>query len=396
MKTMRPAAAAAAILAAGLAGAAQAQAPIKIGLVLPYSAGPFVAIANEITDSMALALEESGYMAAGRKIELVREDTTHKPDVAQAKAKKLVFEDKVDMLVGPVASAELTALFDFAHQSKVPLLIPNAGDNEVTGEKCSPWVLRTSFSNDQIVRDMGRWMAGKGYRKVALLAFDYKAGHQLMGGFKKPFTEAGGTIVTEQYPPFGRLSDFGPWLGKIRDAKPDAVFTFFAGPPATLLVQQFKEFGLDREMKLTGAGWLVSPLNLPSQGKAAAGVIGALNYVPAIDNPVNKSYQERFQAKFKRVGSEFGAQGYDTAKLIHAAITQAGGKTDDKAALVKAMHAVRIEGTRGPLRIDPKTNNVIQDIYVFETELQGDKVGYKVVDRIRDVQDPPNGCTLGG
>ncbi|MGE0716328.1 MAG: ABC transporter substrate-binding protein [Alphaproteobacteria bacterium] len=395
MKGMRRAAVAAALLTAAAFPAA-AQSPVKIGLVLPYSAGPFVAIANEITDSMALALEEKGYMVAGRKVELVREDTTHKPDVAQAKAKKLVFEDKVDMLVGPVASAELTALFDFANQAKVPLLIPNAGDNEVTGEKCSPWVLRTSFSNDQIVRDMGRWMAGKGYRKVALLAFDYKAGHQLMGGFKKPFVEAGGTIVSEQYPPFGRLSDFGPWLGKIRDARPDAVFVFFAGPPATLLVQQFQEFGLDKEMKLAGAGWLVSPLNTPSQGKAAAGVIGSLNYIPSIDNPVNKSYQERFQAKFKRVGSEFGAQGYDTAKLIMAAVEKAGGKTDDKAALVKAMHAVSIEGTRGPLRIDPKTNNVVQDIYVFETRAAGDKVDYHVLDRIRDVQDPPNGCTLGG
>ena len=386
----------AAAVAIGLSGAAAAQAPIKIGLVLPYSAGPFVAIANEITDSMALALEEKGFMVAGRKIELVKEDTQHKPDVAQAKAKKLVLEDKVDMLVGPVASAELTALFDFAHQSKVPLIIPNAGDNEVTGEKCSPWVLRTSFSNDQIVRDMGKWMAGKGYKKVALLAFDYKAGHQLMGGFKAPFVAAGGTIVTEQYPPFGRLSDFGPWLGKIREAKPDAIFTFFAGPPATLLVQQFKEFGLDKEMKLTGAGWLVSPLNLPAQGAAAAGVIGALNYVPSIDNPVNKSYQQRFQAKFNRIGSEFGAQGYDTAKLIHAALEQAGGKTDDKAGIVKALHAVKIEGTRGPLRIDPKTNNVIQDIYVFETVPVGDKVDYKVLERIRDVQDPPNGCSISG
>jgi len=385
---------AAVAVAAAAASPAAAQDPIRIGLVLPYSAGPFVAIANEITDSMALALEEKGFAVAGRKIELLREDTTHKPDVAQAKAKKLVFEDKVDMLVGPVASAELTALFDFANQAKVPLIIPNAGDNEVTGAKCSPWVLRTSFSNDQIVRDMGPWMFRKGYKRVALMAFDYKAGHQLMDGFKGPFVAAGGTIATEQFPPFGRLSDFGPWLGKIREAKPDALFVFFAGPPATLLVQQFKEFGLDKDIKLSGAGWLISPLNLPAQGKAAAGVLGVLNYVPTIDNPVNKSYQERFQAKFKRVGSEFGAQGYDTGRLIHAALEKTAGKTADKAGLVKAMHGVTVDGTRGRLRIDPKTNNVIQDMYVFEAKTQGDAVGYEVLDRIRDVQDPPNGCTL--
>src|SRR6185437_10492919 len=128
--------------------------------------------ANEVGDSLIMALEENGMEVAGRKIVVLKEDTTHKPDVAQAKAKKLVFEDKAALLVGPVASNELTALFDFASQSKTPLVIPNAGDNEVTGEKCSPWVLRSSFSNDQIVRDMGPWLLKKGYKSAYLIAFD--------------------------------------------------------------------------------------------------------------------------------------------------------------------------------------------------------------------------------
>src|SRR5581483_7495811 len=101
-----------------------------------FSAGPFVPIANEMADSLAMAIADGGGEVAGRKIEILREDTTHKPDVAQAKAKKLVFEDKADILVGPIASAELTALLDFANQSKTPLLIPNAGDNEATGDRC--------------------------------------------------------------------------------------------------------------------------------------------------------------------------------------------------------------------------------------------------------------------
>src|SRR5579883_2713357 len=97
--------------------------PIKIGLVLPFSAGPYVPIANEIADSLAMAIADNGGEVAGRKIEILREDTTHKPAVAQEKAKKLVFEDKADILVGPVGSGELAALFDFANQSKTPLII---------------------------------------------------------------------------------------------------------------------------------------------------------------------------------------------------------------------------------------------------------------------------------
>jgi branched-chain amino acid transport system substrate-binding protein len=388
----------AAIFAAlGLACAAapaRAEDPIKIGLVLPFSAGPFVPIANEIADSLAMAIADDGGAVAGRKIEVLREDSTHKPDVAQAKAKKLVFEDKVDLLVGPVASAELTALFDFANQSKTPLIIPNAGDNEATGERCSPWVLRTSFSNDQIVRDMGPWMVKHGYKSVSLIAFDYAAGHQLMDGFKKGFTAAGGTVANEQYPPFGPISDFGPYLAKIKEAKPSAVFTFFAGPPATALVKQFSEFGLKDQIKLSGPGWLISPLNLQGEGDAAVGVLGVLNYVPAIDTPENKKFQQEFQAKFHRIGSEFAAQGYDTGKLIFAALQATQGKTSDKAALVKALHSVTVQGTRGTLKIDPKTNNVIQDIYIYEARKAGDKVDFVVLDKIPAVQDPPNGCKL--
>ncbi len=384
----------AAMLVLVLAPAARAAEPVRIGLLMPYSAGPYVPLANELGESLAMALEESGMEVAGRKIVILKEDTTHKPDVAQAKAKKLVFEDKADMLVGPIGSNELGALFAFAAGSRIPLIIPNAGDNEATGEKCSPWVLRTSFSNDQIVREMGPWLIKQGVKKVALIAFDYTTGHQAMDGFKKPFIAAGGTIVGEQYPPFGPISDFGPYLTKIKEQKPDAVFTFFAGPPATALVKQFSEFGLKETIKLTAAGWLISPLNLPGEGDAAAGVIGILNYVPAIDNPVNKAFQAKFQAKYNRTASEFAAQGYDTGKLIYAALKANGGKTSDKAALVKALHEVSVEGTRGPLKIDPKTNNIIQDIYIYEAKKVGDKIDFNVLSRIKNVQDAPNGCKL--
>ena len=388
------AAAVAALAALLAAGPALAEEPIKIGLVLPFSGGPYVPLANEIADSLAMAIADAGGEVDGRKIEVLRADSTHKPDVAQAMAKKLVFEDKVDMLVGPVGSNELTALFNFANQSKTPLLIPNAGDNEATGERCSPWVMRTSFSNDQIVREMGPWMVKHGYKTAALIAFDYAAGHQQMDGFKRGFVKAGGTIVSEQYPPFGPISDFGPYLAKIKEAKPAAVFTFFAGPPATALVKQFSEFGLKDQIKLAGAGWLISPLNLPGEGDAAAGVLGILNYVPTIDTPQNKAFQAEFQAKYHRTASEFAAQGYDTGKLIVAALAAVKGKTADKAALVKALHSVTVQGTRGALRIDPKTNNIIQDIYIYEGKKEGGKVDLVVLDKIPAVQDPPNGCKL--
>jgi branched-chain amino acid transport system substrate-binding protein len=395
MKSTCRAGAAAAVLALLLAaGPASAADAVKIGLDLEFSAGPYVPLAHEVADGLAMAIADSGGEVDGRKIELIDGDNQHKPDTAQSVAKKLVYGDKVDMIVGPIGSGVLKAIRDFANTSKTPLLIPNAGDNEITGVDCSPWVLRTSFSNDQIVRDMGPWMVKHGFKRVSLIAFDYAAGHQQMDGFRRTFTAAGGTIVNEQYPPFGPISDFGPYLTKIKEAKPDAVFTFFAGPPATAFVKQFAEFGLKKSIKLTGPGWIISPLNLPSEGDAAIGVIGILNYVPAIDNPTNHKFQQEFQAKYHRVASEFAAQGYDTGLLIYAALKATGGKTADKAALVKALHTVHVDGTRGALRIDPKTNNIIQNLYIYDVVKMNGKLGFHVIETIPAVADPANGCKL--
>lgn len=394
MKFTLNAAAVAALALLWAAAPASAAEPIKIGLDLEFSAGPYVPLAHEVADALALAIADQGGEVDGRKIEIIDGDNQHKPDIALSVAKKLVYSDHVDMLVGSIGSGVIKAIRDFAVASKTPLLIPNAGDNEITGADCNRWVMRTSFSNDQIVRDMGPWEVKHGYKRVALIAFDYAAGHQQMDGFKRTFTQAGGTIVSEQYPPFGPISDFGPYLTKIKEAKPDAVFTFFAGPPATAIVKQFVEFGLNKTIKLTGPGWIVSPLNLPSEGKDAVGVLGILNYVPAIDNPVNRKFQAEFQAKYHRVGSEFAAQGYDTGLLIYAALKATHGKTADKAALVDAFHTVHVDGTRGALRIDPKTNNIIQNLYIYEVAEVNGKVGFHVLETIPAVQDPPNGCKL--
>ena len=94
------------------------------------------------------------------------------------------------------------------------------------------------------------------------------------------------------------------------------------------------------------------------------------------------------------MASEFGVAAYDSARLIVEALSATGGKTENKEALVKEMQQVRFNGPRGPFRIDPLTNNVIQNIYIFRVEQQNKDVMAVVQDVITDVQDPPNGCFL--
>ena len=391
MRKIHTLAAALAVLALSLP--ASAADPVKIGVLLPYS-GVFGGLGKDQTLALEMGFDDFGREVGGRPIELIPADTESKPNSGLAQFKKLVFKDEVDIVVGIISSAVAGAVRDVAHNAKVPLIISNAGNNALTGEQCSPWILRTSFSNSQIVREMGPWMAAKGFDNVFLMAFDYAAGHQMMEAFRGGFVEAGGNIAGEEYPPLGETKDFGPYFAKMKAANPDAAFVFFAGGPAIKFVKEWAAFGLKGEVQLAGAGWLNSALYVKKQGMDAEGALGILNYVPSIDTPENAAFQENFRAAHGRDGSEFGVAAYDSARLIVEALTATGGATDDRAALVAAMREVHFDGPRGPFRIDPMTGNVIQNIYVFEVQAQGDSVSAVVQDVIPEVQDPPNGCVL--
>ncbi len=367
--------------------------PIKIGVLLPFS-GVYGGLGKDQDVALEMGFDTFGREVNGRPIELIKADTESKPNAGLAQAKKLILKDKVDMIVGIIGSNVAGAVRDYAHNSKTPLIISNAGNNDLTGAKCSPWIVRTSFSNAQIVREMGPWMAEKGYKNVFLMAFDYAAGHQMMDAFEESFVAAGGNIAGEEYPPLGETKDFAPYFAKLQAAKPDAAFVFFAGGPAIKFVQEYAAFGLKDNVKLAGAGWLTSALYLHKQGADAEGILSILNYVPSIDNAENAAFQQAFKAKYERPASEFGVAAYDSARLIVEALTATGGNTQDKEAIMKAIHGVSFNGPRGPFRVDPATNNIVQNIYISEIEKVGDGVNAVVKDVVESVQDQPNGCTM--
>ena len=373
-----------------LAGASAQSAEYKVGLLLPFS-GVYAGLGSHIENGFNLGLEHFGGDLGGHTITLAREDTEAKPATGLVKAKKLVLQDKVDVVAGIVSSAVLGAVRDFAHGAKTPIVVANAGNDHMTGEKCSPYLIRVSFSNSMINRPMGPYLANKGVKKAYLMAPDYAAGHQMMQAFKDGFAENGGEIVGEAYPPLRDTKDYGSYISAVKASGADALYVFFAGGAAITFVKQYADFGLAKDVPLYGAGFLTSAAYVHVQGAAADGVVGSLHYVPALDTAENKAFQEAYQAKHEKVGSEFAVQGYDAAHLIVEAIKAAG---DDKEAFKAALAKVSFDGPRGPLRIDPATNNVVQNIYIFENKFEDGKVVQTVLDTAENVQDAPNGCSL--
>ena len=362
---------------------------IKVGLLLPFS-GVYASLGNEIETGFNLGLKQYGYETEAT-FEIVREDTEVKPPVALGKAKKLILQENVDVMVGIVSSGVLGAVRDMVHGAGVPLIVANAGNDAATGESCSPFITRMSFSNGQINRPMGTWMAEQGIEKVFTLAPDYAAGRQMIDAFAATFTAAGGEVVGQEFTPFQKTQDFGPYLAQAKASGADAVYVFYAGGEAISFVKQYDSFGLKAELPLYGSGFLTSPLYVNAEGPAAEGIVTALHYVPTIDSGANAAFVGAFVEETGRVPSEFAVQGYDAARaLIEASKTGAS----DRETLADALRQVTFDGPRGTLSIDPATNNVIQPIYVYETVAGENGLTQKILAQLPAEADPINGCEM--
>jgi branched-chain amino acid transport system substrate-binding protein len=398
--TRRTFVATASLAAAGAAAGpwvlrARAQgAPVKIGVVLPYT-GVYAVLGESITQAMELVFARENWTVAGRKIEMIKEDDEMKPPVGIRKTEKLIDSDKVDILTGPVHSGILMGMRDKVHNSKTILIVSNAGADAISRERCSKWIFRTSFSNWQPCQPMGGWVAKNVSNEVFLTAPNYQAGKDMMNAFKETFVPAGGKVVAEDYPKLGE-TDYAPYLTKIKQSGAKAVFAFFSGTDAVNFVKQYSQFGLKQSIKLTGAGFLTEPDVLPAQGASALGVITGHFYTPVLDNPTNHRFVKDFRDKFLgKVPDGFACQGYDTAEVIVRALKAVNGNTQDKDKLVDAIAKTEFDSPRGRFRFDPKTHNVIQPfIYVREVREVYGGLNNVPIDKVADVRDPGTGCTL--
>src|SRR5690606_29279875 len=182
---------------------AQESRPIRIGVILSYS-GVYARPGNEMTRGMELVLDQVGWQAGGRRIELITEDEEADAAVAVRKARKLVESDGVDILAGVTLTPSAYALRDYVHEQQVPLVITNAAANGVTrGDNKSPFLFRASASAWQLAYPFGEWVAQNVSKRVLLLAADYGFGKESLDAFKETYLPAGGQVVDEIYTPLG-------------------------------------------------------------------------------------------------------------------------------------------------------------------------------------------------
>lgn len=362
-------------------------APLKVGLMLPYT-GTYAKLGKFIDDGFRLYVAQKGGKLGGREITFVQVDDESKPEAGTDNMNRLVGREKADVVVGTVHSGVAMAMVKVARDTKTLLIIPNAGANDATGPACAPNIFRSSFSNWQPNFPMGKVMYDAGHRNVATITWKYAAGAEQMGAFKEGFTALGGKVVEELTLPFPEV-EFQALITRIASLKPDAVHAFFAGGGAVKFVKDYAAAGLGKTIPLYGSGFLTDG-TLEAQGAAANGLKTTLHYADNLDNPANVAFLKAFKDKTGNVGDIYAVQGYDAAALLDAGMTAVGG--DDKARdkMIAAMGAAKIDSPRGPLSFN-KAHNPIQNIYLREVR-NGRNEFVSIAQK--DVDDPARGCKL--
>ncbi|MCL6593945.1 MAG: ABC transporter substrate-binding protein, partial [Alicyclobacillus sp.] len=334
-------------------GTAPAGGTFKIGAILSFT-GPYAPLSDSIRNGFNLYVQQHHGMLGNEKVEVKYEDDQLDPQVALRKYRQLVDGDKVNVLMGPISSAVLYALRDQVEKDHILLIDPNAAANDLSWKQKSPYVIRVSQSNWQNGANAAAYFEQHVGKRAVTVASDFVAGKEEIDSFKKAFQQAGGTVIKEEYPKLG-TNDFGAYLTDIANQKPDLVYCFLAGTDAVNFVKQYKQFGLQGKIPLTGSLELGDALVTGPTGDAAEGILASVPYTPQLNNPVNQQFVQAYEAAYHQPPNIFSMDGYDSAQVLDAALKKAG--SDKTADLVKALQGITLDSPRGPITIDPKTNN---------------------------------------
>jgi branched-chain amino acid transport system substrate-binding protein len=353
------------------AGAVPAQpGPIKIGFVTDLT-GIAAQAAKDMVNGLTMYLDEVGSQMAGRKVEVIVEDSQARPDVALSKLRKLVEHDRVHLIAGVLFGHLGYALAPKIEEYRIPGLITVAASDDLTQRLKYRWVIRTGWTSSQPSHPFGEYAARTlGYRKAAVIGSDYAFAWEVVGGFQRTFEESGGQVVQKLWVPLGAM-DLAPYISKLR-RDVDAVFTMIAGASTLQFFKQYQEAGLTGRIALIGGGPAVDEALLSSMGDEALGVVTPLIYSAALDTPVNRRFVKDYRGRFGKVPSYFSETNYTSGRWIREAITAVGGKVEDKEALLAALRKVELaDAPRGPVKLDA-WGNPIQNVYIRKVERNRD------------------------
>jgi branched-chain amino acid transport system substrate-binding protein len=337
---------------------------IKVGVIAPFS-GPYAQYGIQYQQAIEVYQAQHGTGIGGHDIAFIYKDVGGvNPDQARSLAQELLIRDKVDYLAGFTFTPNALAVGPVITQSETPTVIFNAATSAINAE--SPFYLRTSYTLWQVTAPLAEWAYDQGIRTAATTVSDYGPGIDAENAFKAAFEAKGGKVIDSIRMPLS-TTDFTPFLQRVKDEDPDAVFTFLpGGPPTFTYTKTYNENGL----KAAGITFLgtaeTEETNLQGLGDLAVGLTTAYHYSGAHPSAENAAFLAKLEELHPGAIANWASVGaYDGVHLIYAMVEKAGG---DGPAAVEFAKTLAWESPRGPVKMDPESRTVIQNVYIREVE----------------------------
>ena len=342
---------------------------IKVGL-LTVKTGPLAQGGIQMEQGVLTFLKDNDAMMGGRKVEFISADTGGNPAGAKTKAQELIERDKVDVILGPLATFELYAINDYIRDQKVPTFSVAAAD-DLTQRHPNPYLLRSGATASGAMHVLGHYAATEMKLKHAVtigedLSYDYEE----MGGFQAAFAANGGCVVSKLWPPLV-TPDYTPFIAQIADC--DGVCQGFAGSNPLRFMKAYVAAGLKYPVVagMTGADDAL----LRSFGDEALGLISATPYTVDLDTDGNKRFVASMLKNYDAIPGLYSAALYINSQVIDAGLKTLGGDLSDKDKLMATLKIISLADTpRGPLKFD-HLNNAVGNIHIRRLGKDGAKYG---------------------
>jgi len=376
-----------AVLSLG-AAAAGAEETVRIGVIAEFS-GPFADYGGQILGGMKAYLKQNGDVFGGRKVKLVIKDTTGAaPEIAKRLAQELVTRDNVDILAGFGLTPNALAVAPVATQAKKPMVVMNAASSIITTR--SPYIVRVSHTLAQDTQPIAKWAARNGIKRAFTLVSDFGPGIDAEGAFLKAFKEAGGEISGSLRTPL-QNPDFAPFIQRVKDARPEALFVFLPpGNQTIAFIKAYEERGLKQVgIRVIATGDLTDDGVLSAMGDGTIGLTTSFHYSAAHESPENKAFLKAYvETNGTKLRPNFMAcAGYDGMAAIAEALKKTQGSVDPEK-LLAALKGMKLMSPRGPIMIDPETRDIVQTVYIRQVKKVNGELYNVEFEKFPDVKDP--------
>ena len=369
---------------------------IKIGMLLPFTK-VYAELGNSMKRSTDLYLKLKGNKLANRPISSpIYEDEANDPVVGLQKTQKFIDNDRVDIMMGIVATPIAYAVRNAIDSAKMIFIETNAGGNALTRTttNCNPsckskYIFRSSFSSYQISYPIGDYFATKkGVKEVFTFVADYGFGNESAADFTTGFTKGGGKITGSLKAPLGS-ADFLPYVTTLKGQPTKDIYSFFSGTDAINYIKAWNQLGMPAGgYKMNGAGFLTEQDVLKEVKDQANGATTSLFWAVTLDNAENKAFVDAYQKEYNLLPDVFAVQAWDGMQAVDLALQAVNGDTSNKDAFIAALENVKFKSPRGDFEFDKETHNPIQDIYIREVKVQSGQAVNTIVDKVARVTDP--------